>query len=115
MPYAKCRRQYSMNAIRCQCNSGAADRVGEAALCTDTAGKVAGMTEGEPDVASEKTSHNILGEPGQRSKAALVFGGCHVRRIYPVCPHRESFALGLRRPRTPQDFPLACPRWRERI
>jgi hypothetical protein len=33
------------------------------------------MTECELHIESEKTSDNMLGEPGQRSEAGLAFGG----------------------------------------
>ena len=33
------------------------------------------MTESELQVESEKTSKNMLGEPGQRSEVGMAFGG----------------------------------------
>jgi hypothetical protein len=42
-------------------------------ICTDIAGTVASMTENDPGVESEKASHNIPGEPGQRHEAGKAF------------------------------------------
>jgi hypothetical protein len=42
---------------------------------TDIAGMVAAMTEDELGVASEKSSHNTLGWPGQQYEVGKLFGG----------------------------------------
>ena len=63
------RKAHSANLMRL------VDGLNEVTLRPHMAGMVAAMAESEQDVASERASYNILGEPGQRHEEGKAFGG----------------------------------------